>query len=103
MHLKLKSGNIELSSDENSEIEAIFKEEMRFRGRQKSEEKKKKRQMTKKAKHMLKMVKNISNEILFTYFYAVNLGAFGKVEEFSRARNPLDNFLNFFNEERGNS
>ena len=56
MHLKLKSGNIELSSDENSEIEAIFKEEMRFRGRQKSEEKKKKRQMTKKAKHMLKMV-----------------------------------------------
>jgi len=58
MHLKFKkSGNIELSEDENSEIESIFKEEViRFRGRQKSEEKKKKRQMTKKAKHMLKMV-----------------------------------------------
>lgn len=52
------SGNIELSSNENSEIEAIFKDEIiRFRGRQKSEEKKKKRQMTKKAKHMLKMLK----------------------------------------------
>ena len=59
-HLKLKSGNIELSADDNSEIEAIFKEDViRFRGRQKSEEKKKKRQMTKKAKHMLKMVNHI--------------------------------------------
>ena len=51
-----------MSADENSEIEAIFKEEViRFRGRQKSEEKKKKRQMTKKAKHMLKMVNRVTS------------------------------------------
>ena len=53
-----KSGDVSLTNDETREIENLFLERGRGRGSRKSAEKKKRRQMTKKAKHVLKMVNN---------------------------------------------
>lgn len=51
------SGDVSLTNDETREIENLFLERGRGRGSRKSAEKKKRRQMTKKAKHVLKMLK----------------------------------------------